>query len=80
MLLIPIPDHTEQYGNSKRAESMRVAKVLEQNEVNFRRLDSLLQELLNGDYNENAIKVSKTVSPLNAVQVACNIIESYAAH
>ncbi|HKM50339.1 MAG TPA: glycosyltransferase [Candidatus Bathyarchaeia archaeon] len=80
MLLIPIPDHTEQYGNSKRAESMRVAKVLEQNEVNFRRLDSLLQELLNGDYNENAIKVSKTVSPLNAVQVACNIIEGYAAH
>jgi len=48
--------------------------------VNFKRLDSLLQELLNGDYNENAIKVSKTVSPLNAVQVACNIIESYAAH
>ncbi|HMK82721.1 MAG TPA: glycosyltransferase, partial [Candidatus Bathyarchaeia archaeon] len=80
MLLIPIPDHTEQYGNSKRAESMRVAKVLEQNKVNFRRLDSLLQELLNRDYSENAVRVSKSVSSLNAVQGACNIIENYAAH
>jgi len=80
MLLIPIPDHTEQYGNSKRAESMGVAKVLDQNKVNFRKLDTLLQQLLKGDYNKNAIKVGKIASSLNAVQVACNIIENYASH
>lgn len=79
MLLIPIPDHTEQYGNSRRAESMGVAKVLDQNKVSSTKIDDILQKLLNGQYSAKAMEVSKSASSLNAVQIACDIIESLAS-
>jgi UDP:flavonoid glycosyltransferase YjiC (YdhE family) len=80
MLLIPIPDHTEQYGNARRAESLHVAKVLDQGSLDSATLDSSLQELLRGQYGKHAAKISESVSSLNAVQIACHIIENLAAH
>ena len=79
MLLIPVPDHTEQYGNARRAEALHVAKVLDQGCLDSATLDSALQELLRGQYGENAAKISRSVASLNAVQVACDIIESLVA-
>jgi UDP:flavonoid glycosyltransferase YjiC (YdhE family) len=78
MLLIPIPDHTEQYGNARRAESLKVAKVVNQNELNSRTLDSFLQELMKEEYRGNAIRISQSVSSLRAIQATCDIIENLA--
>ena len=77
MLLIPIPDHTEQYGNAKRAESLRVAKVMDQNKLNSPKLDSSLQELKkeeSGECDEN--KPERIIT--RGIQSACDMIENYA--
>ena len=79
MVLIPIPDHTEQMGNAKRAESMHVARVIQQNNLNPTTLDASLQTVLNGRYLKHAEAISKSVSSLNAVSIACDVIESLTA-
>jgi UDP:flavonoid glycosyltransferase YjiC (YdhE family) len=78
MLLIPIPDHTEQHGNAKRAESLRVARILAQKELNSQMLDSSLQELLSKETQENAMRISQSASPLRGIQFACDLIENMA--
>jgi UDP:flavonoid glycosyltransferase YjiC (YdhE family) len=80
MILIPIPDHPEQYSNARRAESLGVAKVIDQNKINSKTLDSAIAYLLaKRRYRENAKKIQKSVSSLNAVETACDLIEHLAA-
>jgi UDP-N-acetylglucosamine--N-acetylmuramyl-(pentapeptide) pyrophosphoryl-undecaprenol N-acetylglucosamine transferase len=47
MILIPIPDHTEQYGNAKRASKIGLAEVVAQREVTTERLLDATKRLLN---------------------------------
>jgi UDP-N-acetylglucosamine--N-acetylmuramyl-(pentapeptide) pyrophosphoryl-undecaprenol N-acetylglucosamine transferase len=47
MILIPIPDHTEQYGNAKRASTLGLAEVVPQREVTTERLLDATKRLLN---------------------------------
>jgi UDP-N-acetylglucosamine:LPS N-acetylglucosamine transferase len=47
MILIPIPDHTEQYGNAKRASKLGLAEVVAQREVTTERLLEATKRLLN---------------------------------
>ena len=47
MILIPIPDHTEQYGNAKRASKLGVAEIVPQREVTTERLLDATRRLLN---------------------------------
>jgi UDP-N-acetylglucosamine--N-acetylmuramyl-(pentapeptide) pyrophosphoryl-undecaprenol N-acetylglucosamine transferase len=47
MILIPIPDHTEQYGNAKRASEIGLAEVVAQREVTTERLLDATKRLLN---------------------------------
>jgi uncharacterized protein (TIGR00661 family) len=46
MILIPIPDHTEQYGNARRASRLGLATILPQKEVNTKRLLDATERLL----------------------------------
>lgn len=78
MLLIPIPDHTEQYGNAKRAETLRVAKIVDQKRVNPQVLDSLIQSLLGKEAQENAMRIRLSTLSLRGVELACNVIENVA--
>ncbi len=47
MILIPIPDHTEQYGNAKRACKLGLAELIPQKEVTTERLLNATRRLLN---------------------------------
>jgi UDP-N-acetylglucosamine:LPS N-acetylglucosamine transferase len=46
MILIPIPDHTEQYGNAMRASKLGLAEVVAQREVTTKRLLDATKRLL----------------------------------
>jgi UDP-N-acetylglucosamine:LPS N-acetylglucosamine transferase len=46
MILVPIPDHTEQYGNAKRASELGTAEIIPQREVTAERLLSATRKLL----------------------------------
>ena len=80
MILIPIPDHTEQYGNARRAESLKVARIIDQSNLNSDTLDIALNELLTKpDYHRNAKRVQKSASSMQAIKIACDLVENFAA-
>jgi UDP-N-acetylglucosamine--N-acetylmuramyl-(pentapeptide) pyrophosphoryl-undecaprenol N-acetylglucosamine transferase len=80
MILVPIPDHTEQYGNARRAESLNVARIIDQSKLNVSTLDVALNELLtNPEYSRNAKIVRKNVSSMQAIEIACDLVEHTAA-
>jgi UDP:flavonoid glycosyltransferase YjiC (YdhE family) len=76
MILVPIPDHTEQYGNARRAEALNVARIIDQNKVNSEILDTVLEELLTEpDYTKNAVRVRKDVASMHGIEIACDLVE-----
>ena len=79
MVLIPIPDHTEQIGNAQRAAQMHVAKVIDQNALNRKTLAAAVEEIIRSDaFRRNSAEISRDARTLNAVPTACNIIEKLA--
>ncbi len=75
MVLIPIPDHTEQYGNARRAAELQVAGMIEQSQLNTHLLCSQMDELLNGSsYKEKAQEIGEASRQLNAVEKAVQLV------
>jgi UDP:flavonoid glycosyltransferase YjiC (YdhE family) len=80
MILVPIPDHTEQYANARRAEVLGIAKVIDQNKLSSRTLDSAISDLLSDEnYRKEARRIQKSVSSMQAVKIACDLIEDLAS-
>jgi len=76
MVLVPIPDHTEQYGNARRAEALHVARIIDQNKLNGDILDTVLDAVLtNPEYAKNAKVVQDTVASMHAIETACDLVE-----
>jgi UDP-N-acetylglucosamine--N-acetylmuramyl-(pentapeptide) pyrophosphoryl-undecaprenol N-acetylglucosamine transferase len=79
MILVPIPDHTEQYGNAQRAESLQTAITLDQNRLNHDTIRSAIVELLeNPQYRLHSAEIAKGAKTLHAVDVACELISNLA--
>jgi len=76
MILIPIPDHTEQIGNARRAAQLHVAKVIDQGTLNADTLTSAVEDLIgSAAFRENSALISRSARTLNGIRSACNIIE-----
>ncbi len=81
MVLVPIPDHTEQYGNARRASSLHVAEMIDQSALNYDTLKAKVETVLSGmDYAENSVRISKEANLTHAVTEACDVIERLARH
>ena len=79
MVLIPIPDHTEQIGNARRAAQLNVAKIIDQNALNPESLTTAIEDLIqHGTFRKCAAEISQTANRLNAIPLACDIIETLA--
>ena len=75
MVLVPIPEHTEQYGNARRAASLHVAQVLDQNRLTHQTLKLAIHELLqNTEYPSHSAEIMKTATSLHAIDAACEAI------
>ena len=76
MVLIPIPDHTEQYGNARRAEALHVARIIDQAKLDSGILGTVVDEVLTKPvYSENAKIVQKKVGAMHAIETACDLVE-----
>jgi UDP:flavonoid glycosyltransferase YjiC (YdhE family) len=76
MILIPIPDHTEQIGNARRAAQLQVAKVIDQSALNVDTLTSAVEEVIGSDrFRTSCAEISRSAATMNAVSSACDIIE-----
>jgi UDP:flavonoid glycosyltransferase YjiC (YdhE family) len=76
MVLIPIPDHTEQIGNARRALHLHVARTIDQNALNGETLELSIEEILNSEeYRTKAAEISRIAASMRAIPTACDIIE-----
>jgi len=76
MVLVPIPDHTEQYGNARRAEALNVARIIDQSKLSGDTLHTALNEVLTEpEYTKNAKRVQRNVASLDAIRIACDFVE-----
>jgi UDP:flavonoid glycosyltransferase YjiC (YdhE family) len=75
MILVPIPDHTEQYGNAKRAVSINLAELIYQSELNTKTLNEAVEKILNSpEFVLTAQRVKKVAASTDAVELACDVI------
>ncbi len=73
MILIPIPDHTEQYGNARQVMRLGFGKVLDQHKVNPENLKQIISEVLDSDkFADRAREMSLFSERLNTV---CDVVE-----
>jgi UDP:flavonoid glycosyltransferase YjiC (YdhE family) len=76
MVLIPIPDHTEQIGNARRALNLHVARIIDQSALNGETLELSIEEILNSnEYRTKAADMSRIAASMRAIPTACDIIE-----
>jgi len=77
MILIPIPDHTEQYGNAKRAVLLGFAKILDQDKVNPDNLMEIMNQVLESEeLRETAGQISGFSERLDTVNDITRLILS----
>ena len=79
MILIPIPDHTEQYGNARRARALHVAEIIDQARLDRRTLKAAVNQILQGDeYRKHCARIQEEAASMRAVETACDGITSLA--
>jgi len=79
LVLIPIPDQTEQYGNANRAVRLGVAEVIMQSELNEERLLKAIERILISDvYEKRARHVADVTATLDATQTAIEVVRQLA--
>jgi UDP-N-acetylglucosamine--N-acetylmuramyl-(pentapeptide) pyrophosphoryl-undecaprenol N-acetylglucosamine transferase len=79
LILIPTPDHTEQYGNAKRAVKLGVAAMLDQRALNHESLLRCLTTILNSsEYRRRAESLGSLALKLDPVNTAAELIERVA--
>jgi len=76
-LIVPTPSHTEQENNSRRAEELGVAKVLDQLKLDYDYVLSGVRELFEGGYVERAERLRRDVSKFDGMETMVETIERY---
>jgi len=77
MILIPIPDHTEQYGNAKRASKLGLAEIVPQREITAERLLDATKRLLRSP-PAGIERLNKHASFTEAIPIAAHQIVALA--
>jgi UDP:flavonoid glycosyltransferase YjiC (YdhE family) len=78
MILIPIPDHTEQYGNAKRASQLGLAEIIPQREVTTQRLLDATTKLLQSPH-AGVQRLNKHTPLTQAIPIAVHEIVALAS-
>ena len=78
MILIPIPDHTEQYGNAKRASKLGLAEIVPQREVTTGRLLDATKKLLHSP-PAGMERLNRNTPFTEAISIAAHEIDALAS-
>ncbi|MCW3975871.1 MAG: hypothetical protein NWE86_06485 [Candidatus Bathyarchaeota archaeon] len=75
LILIPIPNQTEQYGNARRAENFGAAKIIDQIILSKKMLQNSIDEILYQEkYKKNSKKISKMSQAIDGVEMVTDLI------
>ncbi len=74
LIIIPTPSHTEQYNNARRAEGLKLGKLLDQRTLCYEKLIDAVDETLTEPYIHRAQEVQREVEKYNAVETMVRII------
>ncbi len=79
MLLVPTPNHTEQYNNAKKAKAMGVAEILDQQNLSKETLLKAAEKTLNDKKHMNRSKeIMQEVEGFDGLETAVKIIRQVA--
>jgi uncharacterized protein (TIGR00661 family) len=78
MILIPIPDHTEQYGNAKRASKLGLAEIVPQREITTERLLDATKKLLDSP-PAGMERLNRNTPFTEAISIAAHEIDTLAS-
>jgi UDP-N-acetylglucosamine--N-acetylmuramyl-(pentapeptide) pyrophosphoryl-undecaprenol N-acetylglucosamine transferase len=79
MLIIPTPNHTEQYNNAKKVKAMGVAEVLDQQNLNRETLLKATEKILNNEkYVKRSQEIMGETAGFDGLETAVNIIRQVA--
>ena len=78
VVIIPIPNHGEQLGNSEKVERMKIGIRLEPSKIEAYQVAEAIHKILDDQsYLENVVKIKKVSDGLDGINNALNIIRSY---
>jgi UDP-N-acetylglucosamine--N-acetylmuramyl-(pentapeptide) pyrophosphoryl-undecaprenol N-acetylglucosamine transferase len=75
MILIPTPNHTEQYNNARKVKALGVAELLDQQQLSKENLLKTAEKMLNTNkYTERAKEILEEVGKLDGLEMAADLI------
>jgi UDP:flavonoid glycosyltransferase YjiC (YdhE family) len=75
MILIPTPNHTEQYNNARKVKALGVAEILDQQQLSKEKLLNTTEKMLNTDrYVEKSKEILAQVGEIDGLETAADII------
>ncbi|HDQ05787.1 MAG TPA: hypothetical protein ENN36_03575 [Candidatus Bathyarchaeota archaeon] len=75
IILVPTPNHTEQFYNSKRAVDLGVAEMIQQEDLTTDSLLASVQKVLENDtFQQRSEQLQKEISGCNGLELAAKII------
>ena len=74
-LIIPTPSHTEQENNSRRAEELCVAKVMDQRKLTPESVLSGIKTLMDADYHDRADQLAENVASFDGTEAIFRSVE-----
>jgi len=80
MILVPTPSHTEQLSNAKQAENLKIAKIIQQEELNKEKLLVSIEQLLQSKTHERLEEVQNETLKHDGLENAVNTIIDMAGH
>jgi UDP:flavonoid glycosyltransferase YjiC (YdhE family) len=79
MILIPTPNHTEQYNNARKVKALGVAEILDQQQLSKESLLKTTEKMLNTEkYVERSKEILEEVGSLDGLKTAVDIITKVA--
>ena len=79
MMLIPTPNHTEQYNNARKVKALGVAELLEQQHLTGENLLKTTEKMLNTNrYAEKTKEILEEVGKIDGLKTAVDIITQVA--
>ena len=79
MLLVPTPNHTEQYNNARKVKAMGVAEILDQQNLSKKTLLEATEKTLNDEKHvERSKEIMKEVGGIDGLGTAVKIIRQVA--
>jgi UDP-N-acetylglucosamine--N-acetylmuramyl-(pentapeptide) pyrophosphoryl-undecaprenol N-acetylglucosamine transferase len=74
IILVPTPNHTEQFNNCKKAAELGVAEIIQQEDLTVDSLLAAVQKVLEKRFQQRTEQLQKEISKWNGLEIATKII------